>query len=187
MSVILYPGVRRAEYDLCWEVACSQCDHTQRILPPSLSSSTPAPTYTASGLKLKTQHANPTCPNRLGVWYSNNDTAFVPISFPPYAPHIRHSRSGGTGFHFGHRGTPSQLYLPYCLSLPVSGLTTEGCWKITRPKAHSTYSYSFRSSHTLSHYIGWLWLFFSLCFFKNLWSIYYFLCDRLLLTFITHN
>lgn len=60
--------------------------HEDYILHP------PTPPHPALGLWLKTQHANPACPNRLGDWCSNNDSSFVlPLVLcmvPPYAVQV---------------------------------------------------------------------------------------------------
>lgn len=77
--------------DPCWEKSCSQSGHTLSTTKTTISTHR-TPPHPTPGLRLKTQHANPACPNRLGDWYSNNDTAFVHPVFlsliPPYAVRV---------------------------------------------------------------------------------------------------
>lgn len=142
-------------------------NHPPTTPPLSLPHPFPSLSHNAPGPKLKTQHANPACPNRLGVWYSNNHSGFCPVRFPPYATHDRHIvqfRWRWLSFRERRWVTPSlplpTLYLPRCLSLPwLFPLITEGCWNITgcvpgtHPKTHSTHGYPLSSSHNLSYYI----------------------------------
>lgn len=93
--VILCPEVRCvtcAQRPLLRKVLFPEQPHPEHHEDDYFHPPHPTQPHPTPGLRLKTQHANPACPNRLGDWHSNNDTAFVLPPFlsliSPYALHI---------------------------------------------------------------------------------------------------
>lgn len=173
---------------VCPEVRCVTCTERpllRKVLFPDLPHPEHHeddyfhPPHPTPGLRLKTQHANPACPNRLGDWHSNNDTAFVlPLSFYNLSICCTYTTvESGIIVQFlaqwsSQLPTPHNMhYLPHRLQfffpLPVSRLTTEGCWNITdfirHPPTHKP------TLHLVIHLVP-----FTLCLIKLCWPCGFF-------------
>lgn len=119
-----------------------------------------APPHRAPGLRLKTQHANPACPNRLGDRrFKQRHFAFL----PPRALHVLLLLLNRC-FNFWHNSpTPSSHHLLHCLSLhsffsfflsadkPPRDAEISLTSSTAHPQAHSAFGYPLSSFHTLSH------------------------------------